>query len=91
MFKVNPQSVTTSHSIFSTYGKIGCAWSVAAFAFIAVCLIFFQRQIKNGFEEFRWKARRSYGDIHLWYLRRKRKQSGQTEEIGSFIKAFGFS
>ena len=91
MFKVNPQSVTTSHSIFSTYGKIGCECSVAAFAFIAVYLIFFQKQIKSGFEAFRWQYRQWRGDIHLWYLRRQRKQSGQTEEIGSFIKSFGSS
>ena len=78
-------------TFLSTYGKIGCAWSVAAIAFVAVCLIFFQRQIQNGIEAFRWQTRRSYGEIHLWYLRRKRKLSGQTEEVGSFIKASGFS
>ena len=73
-------------TLFSTYGKILCSWGLAGIAFIFVCVIFFQRQIKNGIEELRWQINRSYGDIHLWYLRRQRKRSGQTEEVGSFRK-----
>ena len=69
---------------FSTYGKVLCSWGLAGIAFIFVCFIFFQRQIKNGIEELGWQINRSFGDIHLWYLRRQRKRSGQTEEVGSF-------
>ena len=72
---------------FSTYGKIGCAWGVAAAAFIVVCFIFFQRQIKNTIEAICWQTKRSFGDIHLWYLRRQRRRS-QNADLGLFFKSY---